>query len=107
MSMSLRQRSTTRKLATARQPVEIVDIIWGVVTIINAGLTETVTLQLLSSSTTVNARYNGSYEPTVGDDVMCTYKNKDLFCIGAPAPQGVPSGGGGEIGPRLPRAWFD
>jgi hypothetical protein len=85
MTMSPRQRATTRKLATALQPVETVDIIWGVVTSVNTGPPKTVTVQLLSSSTTVNARYAKGYTPTVDDNVMCVYKGKDLFAITTPA----------------------
>jgi hypothetical protein len=85
MSASPRQRSTTRKLATALQPVETVDIVWGVVTAVNTGPPKTVSVKLLSSATPVKARYAKEYTPTVGDNVMCTYRNRDLFALTTPA----------------------
>lgn len=85
MKLTAHIRSTTRKIATALQPTETVDIVWGVVTAVNTGPPKTVSVKLLSSATAVNARYAKEYSPTVGDNVMCTYKNKDLFAITTPA----------------------
>lgn len=83
--LTVRARATMRKFATALQPTETADIVWGVVTAVNTGPPKTVTVKLLSSATPTTCRYAKEYSPTVGDNVMCTYKNKDLFAITTPA----------------------
>ena len=58
-------------------------VVWGVVSSIQTGPPQSLTLTLAGSSTTVaGIRYLSSYSPTVGDTVVCSKYGTDLVVLG-------------------------